>query len=263
MTTALSIVTVVKDDPSGLQRTLDSLARCDPFDLDQVEWIVIDSSQDSGAVRDLVATSPLPAVVHWVAPEGVYEAMNAGLSHATGQFVYFLNAGDHLRDAQALTTVLKALERSQPTWVYGQVAFADPSGAEVVPPRFDYLAERRANFSRGRFPPHQGTIARRDALLSMGGFDTSYRITADYTAMLRLSLLDDPIEITDVIAEFTTGGLSESRWLLGINEFHRARLEVLRPRGWDLAAEFANTVNQALRMTLTRALKGRSGRRLP
>jgi len=263
MITALSIVTVVKDDPSGLQRTLDSLARCDPFDLDQVEWIVIDSSQDSGAVPDLVASSPPPAVVHWVAPEGVYEAMNAGLSHATGEFVYFLNAGDHLRDAQALTTVLKTLERSQPTWVYGQVAFTDPTGAEVVPPRFDYLSERRANFSRGRFPPHQGTIARRDALLSIGGFDTSYRITADYTAMLRLSLLDDPIEITDVIAEFTTGGLSESRWLLAINEFHRARLEVLRPRGWDLAAEFANTANQALRMTLTRALKGRSGRRLP
>ena len=263
MATALSIVTVVKDDPSGLQQTLNSLARCDPTDLDHIEWIIIDGSLDAGALRNLVADSPVPAAVHWVPPEGVYQAMNTGLSLATGEYVYFLNAGDYLREGQALTTILSILARSQPTWLYGQVAFADPNGSKVVPPRFDYEVERKSSFSRGRFPPHQGTIVRRDSLLSIGGFDTSYRVTADYTAMLRLSLLNDPLEITDVIAEFTTGGLSESRWLLAINEFHRARLEVLRPRGWDLAAEFVNTANQALRMTLTRVLKGRSGRRLP
>ncbi len=101
MTTALSIVTVVKDDPSGLQRTLDSLARCDPFDLDQAEWIVIDSSQDSGAVPDLVASSPLPAVVHWVAPEGVYEAMNAGLSRVRENLLGELNTGAAGNDMDA------------------------------------------------------------------------------------------------------------------------------------------------------------------
>ena len=263
MAPLLSIVTVVKDDEAGLRHTRASLTASEPSTLHEIEWIVIDSSADFTSVRELTTGNSITTAVHWVPPQGVYEAMNAGLDNATGDYVYYLNAGDRLRDPESLAAILEVIKDSQPVWFYGQVAFISPHGQEVIPQPFDYLAERKSHFSHGRFPPHQGTIARRDALLSIGGFDTSYRITADYTTVLRLSLLDDPIEITDVIAEFTTGGLSESRWLLAINEFHRARLEVLRPRGWDLAAEFANTANQALRMTLTRALKGRSGRRLP
>ena len=253
MTPALSIVTVVKDDLEGLRRTRDSLQGCERSDLDRIEWIVIDSSSDAEGVRALVTTDSPRSALHWVPPEGVYEAMNTGLDRATGDYVYFLNAGDRLRTPGALTRILESIDRSHPTWLYGQVAFIAPDGREVVPPPFDYRSERMSNFSRGRFPPHQGTVARRDALLSIGGFDTSYRITADYTAMLRLSLIADPTEIREVIADFTTGGLSESRWLLAINEFHRARLEILSPRGWDLVTEFARTGNIALRMALHRA----------
>ena len=254
----LSIVTVVKDDPIGLTRTRDSLHDCDTHDIHEIEWIIVDSSRDTDAVPRIVGNHSTNGNVHWVPPEGVYEAMNIGLERATGDYVYFLTAGDRLRDPQALTTILDATKKDQPTWIYGQVAFVSPDGKEVVPPPFDYQAERAAHFSRGRFPPHQGTIARRDALLSIGGFDHSYRITADYTAMLQLSLIADPLAIPEVIAQFATGGLSESRWLLAINEFHRARLEVLRPRGWQLTKEFASTASQALRMSVHR-LRARRG----
>lgn len=264
MSPTFSIVTVVKDDPIGLTRTRDSIQACAASDLDETEWIIVDSSTDIDSVPRVVGNGSIEGDVHWVPPEGVYEAMNIGLHRATGDYVYFLNAGDRLRDPRALTTILDVIRTDQPTWAYGQVAFVSSDGSastEVVPPPFDYRAERAAHFSRGRFPPHQGTIARRDALLSISGFDPSYRITADYTAMLRLSLLADPVEIPTVIAAFTTGGLSESRWLLAINEFHRARLEVLCPRGWNLVNEFTSTASHALRMSVHRLRTHRAARR--
>lgn len=261
MSPTLSIVTVVKDDPTGLTRTRDSLRDCNTHDLHEIEWIIVDSSTDSDAVPRIVGNDSIHGNVHWVPPEGVYEAMNVGLHRSTGDYVYFLNAGDRLHDPQSLSTILGTAKEDQPTWFYGQVAFVSSDGKEVVPPPFNYQAERAAHFSRGRFPPHQGTIVRRDALLSIGGFDPSYRITADYTAMLQLSLIADPIEIPEVIAEFSTGGLSESRWLLAINEFHRARLEVLRPRGWNLTKEFASTASQALRMSAHRLRTRRAAQR--
>ena len=256
MAPALSIVTVVKDDTDGLARTRDSLNECAAEDLSEIEWIVIDSSADHQAVPQVVTESTLPASVHWVSPEGVYEAMNAGLQLASGHYVYFLNAGDRLRDTHALHRIIQTIEQHLPQWFYGQVAFIDSQGKETIPPPFDYRAERKSNFSKGRFPPHQGTIARRDLLQSIGGFDTSYRITADYTAMLQMSLIADPVELTDVVATFETGGLSEQRWLLAINEFHRARLEVFNPSGLNLVQEFARTLASFGKSSLARLWRG-------
>lgn len=255
MSPTLSIVTVVKDDPTGLTRTQHSLHDCYTHDIHEIEWIIVDGSTDTDVVPRIVGNGSIHGNVHWVPPEGVYEAMNVGLHRTTGDYVYFLNAGDRLRDPQALSTILHATKNDQPTWFYGQVAFVSPDGKEVVPPPFDYQAERATHFSRGRFPPHQGTIVRREALLSIGGFDPSYRITADYTAMLQLSLIADPIEIPEVIGEFTTGGLSEARWLLAINEFHRARLEICRPQGRQLVIEFLNTAGQASKAITSRVSK--------
>ena len=253
MHTALSVVTVVKDDIPGLTRTRDSLAGCAPEDLHRIEWVVVDSSADAEAVSRIVAESSLDGKTHWVAPAGVYEAMNTAIDIAQGEYIYFLNAGDRLHRPQALTALVATISREAPVWFYGQVAFTDHDGAEVIPPRFDYRAAKRAHFSSGRFPPHQGTVVRRDTLRSIGGFDTSYRITADYTAMLHFSLLADPKELDEVVADFDTGGISEQRWLLAINEFHRARLEVMQPRGWDLVREFTRTGDLALRTALHRA----------
>jgi hypothetical protein len=55
--------------------------------------------------------------------------------------------------------------------------------------------------------------------------------------MLRLSLFGDPVESGEVWADFYEGGLSTMRWRHAIREFHRARMDVLRPEGIDLAKE--------------------------
>lgn len=254
MAPRLSIVTVVKNDVAGLTSTRDSILRSSSADLACTEWIVIDSSANRSAVAAVVSNNAFTTALRWVPPEGVYEAMNAGLAEATGDYTYFLNAGDTLTGPEALNAVLAALDAYNPTWLYGQVSFLDRSGNSITPPAFDYASEARANFSRGRFPPHQGTVARTSILRSFGGFDTSYRITADYTLMLRLSQISRPVELSETLATFEAGGISQTRWLLACNEFHRARLEILQPRGLDLAVEFLNTGKNMLGAAASRAI---------
>ena len=48
---------------------------------------------------------------------------------------------------------------------------------------------------------------------------------------LRMSLVADPVELDFVVADFYEGGLSSERWQESFREFHRARIEVLRPTG--------------------------------
>ena len=230
----LTIVTVVRDDLAGLQRTLSSISASGAAD---VQVIVVDSSSDRESVA---ATCAGIADVHWVEPEGIYPAMNIGLSLAEGHYVQFLNAGDMLHDDQVLNRV-RLVAEGDPSWMFGPVRIVDASGSSTVTPPWDYPAEARHLFSRGHFPQHQGTFMGTELLRSADGFDARYRIAADYAAFLKVSRLADPVVLDFVIADFFEGGASTEHWRAAFDEFHRARLEVFSPKGTGLLIERWNT----------------------
>jgi len=253
MTPLLSIVTVVKDDEAGLHRTLASIDSSPPAATETIEWLIVDSSSDRQAVNRVLDSAHIVCRYYWVPPTGVYPAMNSGLKEATGTYVLFLNAGDELNSQDVLPSLLDQLRTHSPTWLYGQVAFIDPHETKVTPPPFDYQRERDALFARGRFPPHQGTIASRELLQSLGGFDTNLRVAADYALALRLSQIADPLELNTTIANFHTGGLSTNEWRLSVHEFHRARLEVFAPSGLSRAREQLKTATHFAKLALGQA----------
>lgn len=235
----LTIVTVVRNDPDGLRRSLESVALQATLP-DQL--VVIDGSDDPRSVPAIVADYPLlPLDYSWSAPHGVYAAMNDGLARATGDYVYFLNAGDVLAREDVIAVVTAAIAADRPRWVLGRVDFVAEDGTPLPAPAWDYDAERAAFFARGRFPAHQGVIARTDALRDQGGFDTTYRVAADYLSILRLAADGPPLDLRSVFARFTVGGLSTTDWRRGLAEFHRARREVFAPAGMDALTEQART----------------------
>jgi GT2 family glycosyltransferase len=231
----LTVVTVVKDDPKGLARTRASVR---DQDLTGVEFLVIDSSGDRAAASDLAGPE---ARVEWVPPTGIYPAMNVGIDEAAGEYLLFLNAGDTLASASVLSQLREIVTESAPQWLFGRVAIDGTDGSRAVTPRWDYAAEKASMFSRGLFPPHQGTVVRRNLLRSIGGFDTSYRISADYAAFLRMSQAIDPLQIDLVIASFAEGGTSTQQWKASFMEFHRARRAIFQPEGLEVWQERYNT----------------------
>ena len=235
----LTIVSAVRDDLEGLQRTFASLRT---QDLEDVEVLVIDSSVDRASVGEVCGDI---AAVEWVEPQGVYAAMNTGLQHASGNYVQFLNAGDCLHDSSVLQRV-RASSTSEPQWMFGPVEIVGEDGKRTVTPAWDYSVEKKHMFARGLFPQHQGTFARRELLRKLGGFDASFRIASDYAVFLQISQVSDPLELDFVVADFHEGGLSSKHWQESFREFHRARIEAFRPTGtarlseqWDYVRHFS------------------------
>lgn len=250
---ALSVITVVKDDPLGLERTVTSLRHQGPVD---AELIVIDGSTQSVQVE---SPALFPTLIIQQPPGGIYPAMNAGLARATGRYVYFLNAGDTLADDQVLTRMLDGLRDAEfPVWAFGSVRFTDRNGKHLHEDTWDYSVERAHHFARGVFPPHQGVVAQTLVLRELNGFDTSYQITADYALMLTLSQCADPIRWPWMVAVFQQGGASSKHWWLAQREFHRARREILRPQGWARIREKAHTARSSVRTIGSRVVSNMS-----
>ena len=247
----LSVVSVVRDDADGLARSVASLAL---QDVAGVEFIVIDSSADPAAVEATVRQFPGDVEYSWLPPEGIFAAMNEGLAQCTGRFVYFLNAGDSLHEPSVLATVQGAIDHPEVTWAFGPVHVIDQRGGDTLTPTWDYHREQASCFSRGHFPPHQGTFVRTSVLREVGGFDTQYSIVADYAAFLCLSQRADPVVLGIPVARFIEGGMSTRRWKSSIREFHRARQAILRPRGAVAWRERFETVAQFSRMWVVRGV---------
>ena len=234
----LTIVIPVRDEKEGLQRTLTSITRQEH---EGVQVLVVDSSGDHDAVVSMC--SGIAEVVQ-VAPEGVFPAMNTGLDRAAGTYVQFLGSGDELHDS-VLAQVRRVADLN-PEWMFGSVRIIGTDGRHTVTPRWDYAKERVHLFARGFFPQHQGTFARKELLRNFGGFSSSFQVAADYAMFLRLSQHSTPVRLYFVVADFTMGGMSTTRWRESFHEFHRARQEIFRPAGlvaaqeqWDYRAHFA------------------------
>lgn len=248
----LSVITVVKDDAEGFSLTQASLKQ---QDLHGVEFIVIDGSTSPSSIADLVSELAGSTYI-FEAPAGIYAAMNSGLRVARGDYVYFANAGDWFADTDVVAKIRQKIQDAAPVWLFGPVTIRAEDGTSVTTPHLDYAREQKRFFAHGLFPPHQGTVARRNVLLEQGGFDTSFSISADYAMALRLSLVADPLQLTFPLAVFTQGGVSSAHWQESFRQFHRARQTILQLRGLDSLREHWETRNHFAKVWLYRKTRG-------
>jgi len=248
----LSVITVVKDDAKGFARTAASVSQ---QNLEGVEYIVVDSSTERQDVPAMLESVDLTAKYSWQEPRGIYPAMNAGLQAATGDFVYFANAGDTFFRPDVLSRTRPLVQSRD--WAFGPVEIIERDGHHVFTPSWEYSVERASGFSRGFFPAHQGTFAKRSLVASWGGFDARYSIAADYAMALRLSQASDPVVLPFVVATFREGGASTVGWQESFRQFHAARREILAPTGASAAREQWNTGLHFAKVWANRELRPR------
>lgn len=87
----LSIITVTRNDISGLVDTFSSIK---DFDLNNIEWIVIDGSDEKLEDQILNDFGAIKFKYYFGRDTGIYNAMNKGLYKAKGDYCWFLNCGD-------------------------------------------------------------------------------------------------------------------------------------------------------------------------
>ncbi len=100
----LSIITVCYNNKEGLQKTIDSV-RDQTFK--DYEFVVIDGGSKDGS-KEIIETNKELFSFWCSEPDGgIYQGMNKGIEHATGEYCLFLNSGDWLAYKEVLKDVFK------------------------------------------------------------------------------------------------------------------------------------------------------------
>lgn len=177
-----SIITVTYNASRWLERTLLSV-------LSQsyagIEYIIIDGGSTDGTV-DLIRQYA-DGIAYWCSEpdRGLYDAMNKGMAHATGDYLWFMNAGDTIYTSDTLQRVAEALKKrvSLPDVIYGETAIVDAAGRPLgmrrlrAPERLTWRS-----FRMGMLVCHQAFLAKRTLAPA---YDLHYRLSADYDWCIR------------------------------------------------------------------------------
>lgn len=214
----VSIVTAVFNGATHIEETIKAVAG---QTYGNVEHIVIDGGSTDGTVAILEKHSD--TLGYWISEpdKGVYDAMNKGVDLVTDSesYILFANADDHLYSAEAVERVISSSGGED--LVYGRMLLTDGEISGIAGKRveLDDLAVQTLC--------HPATFVRRKVFDSVGRFDTSYVIAADYDHMIRCFTAPVSTRFVDVIVStMRMGGLSEDRFMLSCRE----RKDVIRRR---------------------------------
>lgn len=193
----ISVVTVVWNDAVGIERTIQSVIN---QTYENIEFIVIDGGSTDGTVD--VIKKYEEQIDYWISEkdEGIYDAMNKGISVATGMWVNFMNAGDIFVDKNILSNI-NLNDLSEYVLIYGNKI---QNGQIIYPLDIKKLeiGEIHAN--------HQSMFFNKELLSNELVYDTRYKIYADYELVNKIYKKDKSlIKYIDLtIADFEGNGVS-------------------------------------------------------
>ncbi|MEO1766695.1 glycosyltransferase family 2 protein [Thiobacter aerophilum] len=170
------------------------------------DWELIavdDGSTDDTA--EVLATLPDPRIqIIRQRNRGLPASRNAGLEHATGQFVAFLDADDtwHPEFMEAMVRALETTDRSAIAYCGWQnVGLAEGRGQPFVPPDYE-TPDKPVNLLKGcRWPVHAAMLPTGLAK-AVRGFDEQQKAAEDFDFWLRTAIDVPLVRVARVLAYY-------------------------------------------------------------
>jgi len=175
----ITIVTVTYNVIETIEATIKNVINQEGFD-DFIEYIIVDGASSDGTV-DII--KKYEKYITWWKSEpdnGLYEAMNKGVQHATGEYIYFLNSGDLLFDKNTIKKVIEKIQNTKDDIFYGDVWLYEFKTKNITDKRKIYLKEDKSlNFQFTMPLGHQGVFVP-TSIMKKIKFKMSLKIAADY-----------------------------------------------------------------------------------
>lgn len=232
----ISVITITYNAEQFLPNTMQSIAN---QTYSNIEYIIVDGKSKDHTVEQIkefelqLKNANSPISLRWISEpdRGLYDAMNKGMHLATGDFVWFINAGDKIFDNQTAQRIADAVS-ANPNCdvVYGQTLVIDYNDNPVGERHKIALANlQKKHLLNGLVVCHQSILVRKSIAPD---YDLKYRVSADYDWVCKvLAASQQNVFINDYISRFMLAGVStvnrKSSWVERFNSM-RTHFGLLR-----------------------------------
>lgn len=203
----ISVITVCFNASSTIDRCIQSVLA---QSYSNVEYIIVDGSSTDGTQEVVSKYSNKIAKFISEPDNGIYFAMNKGITLATGDVVGMLNADDVFAHSDVLAHIARVFSQLPVKSLYADLQYLKPDGA--IHRHWKSGAYKDNCFAYGWMPPHPTFYVRREIYQKYGMFNTSLRSAADYELMLRFLHIHkiSTAYLPEVTVKMMLGGVSNS-----------------------------------------------------
>jgi glycosyltransferase involved in cell wall biosynthesis len=210
----VSIITIVFNGEKYIEKTLKSICA---LDYPNIEFIIIDGGSKDSTLEIIKNYQDKIALLISEKDKGIYDAMNKGIAHATGEYLWFMNGGDEVYNSSVLSDCMKGPLTDV---IYGDALLVDDFGKEFglrkggVPEK---LTLNQLQF--GLKVCHQSLIVRKN---KVPDYDISLKYVADLDWLIRILKSGCTTRNASlIISKFLIGGFSKKNQQEAMKErFH-------------------------------------------
>ena len=224
----LSIITVVYNNERTIEDAINSVFR---QSYKNIEYIIIDGKSTDNT---LLLIKKHADGIHKIISEpdqGIYDAMNKGISLATGEVVGILNSDDVYADEKVLESVMQQfLNDPALDMVYGDLVYVQSDDLDEVVRTWKSMSYYEEYFEDGHVPPHPTLFLKKAVYQQSGLFDIKMKLAADYELMLRIfkKYHFKSVYLSRLLVKMRLGGSTNKNW----KNIVKGNIEVLK--AWKL-----------------------------
>lgn len=200
----VSIITVTYNAGDLLLNTLNSIKS---QTYENVEYVIVDGKSTDNTIGIIKKNEKF--ISKWISEtdKGLYDAMNKGVELATGDYIWFINAGDEIYSKDTLEKVFAGSKDADA--YYGDVQYIDEEGKNLgtrilkKPPK----TLSWEDFKNGMVVSHQSIILKRKFAAK---YNLDYKYCADLDWMIRsLKKCKTIVNTNLILSKFLIGGYSK------------------------------------------------------
>ena len=147
----LSIITITYNCQNTIARCLESISK---QTFKSLEYIIVDGGSTDGTLKVIESYSKIIDKFISEPDEGIYDALNKGLSMATGDIIGFLHADDVFASNMTLNNIMHVFMSFKADVVYGDVEIL--KNIDDIKPKRKWISRKfhPSLLNLGWMPPH-------------------------------------------------------------------------------------------------------------
>ncbi len=179
----ISIITATYNAEKTIESAICSVSNQSYSD---IEYIIVDGGSTDNTLK--IVNRYKNRVQHFISEpdKGIYDAINKGISIATGEIIGVLHADDLFYDNDIIKQIAQEFIQGNYSGVYGDLQYVNAQNTNKVIRYWKSCDYKLSLLKTGWMPPHPTLFVQKEVFKNIGNYSLKYKIAADYDFILRL-----------------------------------------------------------------------------